>query len=48
LDGRRVHWVDAWEGERFSVVYYTTHPDHFRPPRPQAAHNAWMEDRNTG
>ena len=24
IDGRMVHWVEKWKGERYSVVYYST------------------------
>lgn len=46
LEGRNVHWVDAWSGERFSIVYYSTHPDHTRPVQPQSMHNDWMASVN--
>lgn len=42
LDGRRVHWVDGWKGERFSVVYYSTSRDDFTEPQCQSVHNEWM------
>ena len=24
IDGRNVHWVEGWSGERFSVVFFCT------------------------
>lgn len=43
LDGRHVHWVDAWQGtERYSVVFYSTSSVHATKPAPQSVHNAWM------
>lgn len=43
LDGRNVHWVQGWKGERFSVVYYSTDSAHYTTPQDQSVHNAWME-----
>ena len=31
IDGRCTHWVDGYEGERFSVVFYTVDEAHFTP-----------------
>ena len=42
IDGRNVHWVSAWSGERYSIVYYSTSDDHFTKPVPQIVHNEWM------
>ena len=42
LDGRIVHWVEGWKGERFSVVYYSTDPMHNTKPVDQSIHNLWM------
>ena len=42
IDGRKVHWVSAWNGERYSIVYYSTSEDDFTPIVPQLLHNDWM------
>lgn len=42
IDGRKVHWVSAWSGERYSIVYYSTSEDDFTPAVPQNVHNEWM------
>merc|ERR1711924_199568 len=28
IDGRGVHWVSGWTGERFSVVWFSSSPGH--------------------
>ena len=43
LDGRSVHWVSGWKGERYSVVYYSTDQKHFTEPVGQRVHNDWMD-----
>lgn len=45
IDGRNVHWVSAWSGERYSIVYYSTLDDHFTKPVPQIVHNEWMASK---
>ena len=42
LDGRNVHWVEGWKGERYSVVYYSTDKKHYTDPVDQSTHNSWM------
>ena len=46
MDGRRVHWVTGFQGERYSVVYYSTDPNHFTPPIHQSNHNQWIQSQN--
>ena len=43
MDGRRVHWVTGFQGERYSIVYYSTNPNHFTPPIHQSNHNKWIQ-----
>ncbi len=42
IDGRNVHWVAGFEGERYSIVYYSTSLDHFTELTNQNTHNQWM------
>lgn len=45
IDGRFTHWVDGYEGERFSVVFYTVDPQHKTPlvdPLPLPAFSALL------
>lgn len=44
IDGRHVHWVSAFRGERYSVVYYSTDEDHCTDPVDQCVHNDWMRE----
>ena len=32
IDGRFTHWVDGYDGERFSVIYYSVDESHFTEP----------------
>lgn len=43
VDGRGVHWVSGWEGERFSVVFFSMNPAHATPVCASEVHTAWME-----
>ena len=43
IEGRAVHWVSGWEGERYSVVYYSTAKDDYTDRVPQCIHTEWME-----
>ena len=47
IDGRTVHWVSAWNGERYSVVYYITAKEDHTDRVPQSIHTKWMEDMQT-
>ena len=42
IDGRSVHWVNGWSGERYSVVYYSTDENDSKERLPQMEHVAWM------
>ena len=42
IDGRNVHWVDGWSGERFSVVFFCTTKENASEMRATAAHEDWM------
>ena len=42
IDGRHVHWVDGWSGERFSVVFFCTRKEHAAEMQATAAHVEWM------
>ncbi|CAB9511522.1 expressed unknown protein [Seminavis robusta] len=46
MDGRKVHWVSAWQGkERYSVVYYSTRKEDWTDPSiSQSVHLQWMQD----
>ena len=46
VDGRSVHWVSGWEGERYSIVYFSMNPRLGTPMRPSAEALAWMAERN--
>lgn len=48
IDGRGVHWVSGWEGERYSVVYYSTSKEDETDRVPQSAHTEWMESMQRG
>lgn len=41
----KVHWVSGWEGERYSVVFFSINPSRATPVRASAEHKAWMESR---
>ena len=43
IDGRAVHWVSGWGGERYSVVYYSTAKEDYTDRVPQCIHTEWME-----
>ena len=43
IDGRAVHWVSGWKGERYSVVYYSTAKEDYTDRVPQSTHTEWME-----
>lgn len=43
IDGRAVHWVNSWCGERYSVVYYSTDEKDETEQVSQIEHTAWME-----
>ena len=43
IDGRAVHWVSGWKGERYSIVYYSTSADDMTERLPQSVHTDWME-----
>ena len=47
IEGRTVHWVSAWNGERYSVVYYSTAKEDHTDCVPQSVHTKWMEDMQT-
>ena len=42
IDGRYVHWVSGWTGERYSIVYYSTAKQDWTEPVPQKYHTKWM------
>jgi hypothetical protein len=42
IDGRHVHWVDGWSGERFSVVFFCTRKENAAEMQATAAHEEWM------
>ena len=42
IDGRSVHWVNGWSGERFSIVYYSTDEKDGTAKLPQMEHVTWM------
>ena len=42
IDGRNVHWVSGWKGERYSVVYYSTAKEDHTDRVPQSVHTEWM------
>lgn len=44
IDGRCVHWVSAWNGERYSVVYYSTATEDHTDRVAQSTHTKWMKD----
>ena len=44
IDGRNVHWVSGWKGERYSVVYYSTAKEDQTDRVPQSVHTEWMEN----
>jgi hypothetical protein len=46
IDGRGIHWVSGWSGERYSVVYFSTDPTHQTVRAAQADHNEWMVAAN--
>jgi hypothetical protein len=46
IDGRHVHWVDGWEGERFSVVYFCMTKANATTRLPTEAHERWMTETN--
>lgn len=43
IDGRSVHWVDAWRGERYSIVYYSTSDADWTKRVEQIFHMEWMQ-----
>jgi len=43
IDGRGVHWVSRWNGERYSVVYYSTSKEDHTDRVPQRVHTEWMK-----
>ena len=45
IDGRNVHWVSGWKGERYSVVYYSTDKNDWTEPIDQSVHNSWMIEK---
>ena len=42
IDGRGVHWVNTWSGERYSVVYYSTAKEDHTDRVPQSILTGWM------
>jgi len=42
IDGRSVHWVSGWTGERYSIVYYSTAKGDWTERMPQEVHTKWM------
>ena len=32
INGQYSHWVDGYDGERFSVIFYTVDTAHYTPP----------------
>ena len=47
IDGRNVHWVEGWSGERFSVVFFCTTKENASELRATAAHEDWMVAKRT-
>ena len=47
IDGRSVHWVSGWTGERYSIVYYSTSDDDYTERVSQSVHTQWMESIHT-
>ena len=47
IDGRNVHWVEGWSGERFSVVFFCTTKENASEMRATAAHEDWMVAKRT-
>ena len=45
FDGRAVHWVSGWTGERYSIVYYSSSDDDWTERVPQSVHTQWMESK---
>ena len=45
VDGRQPHWVSGWEGERFSLVFFSTRDASRREIAPTSVHEAWMRDK---
>jgi len=46
IDGRSVHWVSGWTGERYSIVYYSTSDDDYTEQLPQRVHTRWMQKKS--
>jgi len=46
IDGRSVHWVSGWTGERYSIVYYSTSDDDYTEQLPQSVHTRWMQKKS--
>lgn len=44
IDGRGVHWVSGWTGERYSIVYYSTAKEHWTERVCQSKHTKWMKN----
>ena len=42
IDGRNVHWVEGWSGERFSVVFFCTKKENATEMQATATHEDWM------
>ena len=42
IDGRNVHWVEGWSGERFSVVFFCTKKENAAEMQATATHEDWM------
>ena len=48
IDGRHVHWVKGYTGERFSVVFFRTKQENATDIQPTAVHEKWMKEYHYG